>query len=253
MSVQACAELVRKGDPDRFLSVMATPPEAREALFPIYAFNLEVARAPWAASEPSLAEMRVQWWVDVLDEIIAGQEPRPHEVSTPLGNVATPAIARTLSETAEARRLDCDPGNQLGGDALEPYLSASSGALYWAAGQAVGVGPDQEEPLREIGYAAGLANWLRAVAVLQARGRQPLAQLDDAALVEMAQHAGARLRQARRSITGNARWVSRAAWLADRTLRSAAANPASVRNGSLHNPEILRRGLLLWRVVSGRP
>ena len=45
MSVEACAELVERGDPDRFRAIMAAPPEARAQLFPLYAFNLEVARA----------------------------------------------------------------------------------------------------------------------------------------------------------------------------------------------------------------
>ena len=44
MTLNACAELVRQGDPDRFLATMAAPPEARAKLFPLYAFNLEVAR-----------------------------------------------------------------------------------------------------------------------------------------------------------------------------------------------------------------
>ena len=45
MSLDACARLVERGDPDRFRVAMAAPPSAREALFPLYAFNLEVARA----------------------------------------------------------------------------------------------------------------------------------------------------------------------------------------------------------------
>ena len=47
MSVEACAALVARGDPDRFLSAMAAPVAARAVLFPLYAFNLEVAKAPW--------------------------------------------------------------------------------------------------------------------------------------------------------------------------------------------------------------
>jgi len=40
MSVQACADLVRRGDPDRVLATMAAPMAARAVLFPPYAFNL---------------------------------------------------------------------------------------------------------------------------------------------------------------------------------------------------------------------
>jgi 15-cis-phytoene synthase len=57
MTVNACAALVQRGDPDRFAAVMAAPVEARARLFVIYAWNLEVARAPWVTSEPLIAEM----------------------------------------------------------------------------------------------------------------------------------------------------------------------------------------------------
>ena len=80
MSLQASADLVRKGDPDRFLAAMAAPPAARRVLFPLYAFNVEVSRAPWLTSESMIAEMRLQWWRDVLEEIRAGGAVRRHEV-----------------------------------------------------------------------------------------------------------------------------------------------------------------------------
>jgi phytoene/squalene synthetase len=85
MSLQACAEMVERSDPDRFRVAMAAPPAAREVLFPLYAFNLEVARAPWRTREPMLAEMRLQWWGDVVESCAAGQTPPAHEVAGPLG------------------------------------------------------------------------------------------------------------------------------------------------------------------------
>jgi phytoene/squalene synthetase len=72
MSLEACADLLRRGDPDRFLAAMAAPPAARRVLLPLYAFNLEVARAPQVTAEPMIAEMRLQWWRDALAEIAAG-------------------------------------------------------------------------------------------------------------------------------------------------------------------------------------
>ncbi|PKP73045.1 MAG: phytoene synthase, partial [Alphaproteobacteria bacterium HGW-Alphaproteobacteria-6] len=49
MSLAACAEMVRAGDPDRFAATMAAAPAIRDRLWPLYAANLEIARAPWAA------------------------------------------------------------------------------------------------------------------------------------------------------------------------------------------------------------
>lgn len=56
----ACAGLVERGDPDRFRAVMAVPVAARRILFPIFAFNIEVSRAPWVTQETVIAEMRLQ-------------------------------------------------------------------------------------------------------------------------------------------------------------------------------------------------
>ena len=104
MSLAACAELVRRGDPDRFLAAMAAPPAARNVLFPLYAFNVEVSRAPWVTPEPLIAEMRLQWWRDALAEIAAGAPVRRHEVTTPLAAVLDAEGARLLDALVEARR-----------------------------------------------------------------------------------------------------------------------------------------------------
>ena len=55
--IAACAALVARGDPPRFRAAMAAPVAMRRLLFPLYAFNLEVARAPWVTQEPMIALM----------------------------------------------------------------------------------------------------------------------------------------------------------------------------------------------------
>ena len=106
MSFEACAGIVERGDPERFLAIMAAPVPARRVLFPIIAFNVEVARAPWVTQEPMIAEMRLQWWRDALDEIAEGKEVRKHAVTTPLAEVLTPHQARELDRLVAARRWD---------------------------------------------------------------------------------------------------------------------------------------------------
>ncbi|WP_262983172.1 squalene/phytoene synthase family protein [Paracoccus mutanolyticus] len=49
----------------------------------LYALNLELARAPLASAEPLIAEMRLQWWIERLEEIGAGAVPS-HELLGPL-------------------------------------------------------------------------------------------------------------------------------------------------------------------------
>ena len=86
MTLAACAAIVQRADPDRFMAVMAAPVAARAQLFPLAAFNVEVARAPWVTTAPLIAHMRLQWWQDAVEEIAAGKTPRKHEVVGPLVN-----------------------------------------------------------------------------------------------------------------------------------------------------------------------
>ena len=85
----ACAKLVERGDPLRFRAVMASPAALRPALFTLFAFNVEVARAPWITKEAMIAEMRLQWWHDALGEIANGDLVRRHEVVTSLAYFIT--------------------------------------------------------------------------------------------------------------------------------------------------------------------
>ena len=64
---------------------MLAPAAARPGLFALYAFNLEMARAPWVASEPALAAIRLAWWREALDEIYDGRPPRRHAVVAAAG------------------------------------------------------------------------------------------------------------------------------------------------------------------------
>ena len=82
-----CAALVERGDAERFAALMAAPVAARGPLAVLYAFNLEVARAPWVTKEPMIAEMRLQWWRDIVAEAAEGRPARAHEVAGPLSEL----------------------------------------------------------------------------------------------------------------------------------------------------------------------
>ncbi|MDX5592829.1 phytoene/squalene synthase family protein [Pseudovibrio sp. SPO723] len=61
-----CAEVVRKFDYPRYLSVLYAPREARDALMALYAFSSEIARVRELVREALPGEMRLQWWRDTL-------------------------------------------------------------------------------------------------------------------------------------------------------------------------------------------
>lgn len=84
--LEYCATEVRNFDPDRFLTVLFAPDHARDALFTLYAFNLEIAKIRESVSEPILAEIRFQWWRDLLEGIYSG-DSSPHPIVQPLQRV----------------------------------------------------------------------------------------------------------------------------------------------------------------------
>jgi phytoene synthase len=157
--------LVRRHDPDRFLTALFAPPERRDALLILYAFNHELARAREVASEPPLALIRLQWWRDIIEG-----EPRRHEVATALSEaIAAGALDRTLLlPLIEARESEAY-GDFETLDGWRAWLLAGAGGLAVAAAAALNA-PDPDL-LRPCGAAYGVAGLLRANAILAAQGR----------------------------------------------------------------------------------
>ena len=81
---EVIAALVRRHDPDRFLTALFAPADKRDTLLTLYAFNHELARAREVVSEPPLALIRLHWW----REVVEGAQRR-HEVAEPLSAALT--------------------------------------------------------------------------------------------------------------------------------------------------------------------
>ncbi len=251
--LNGCAALVERGDPWRFRAVMASPLAARRVLFPLYAFNVEVARAPWVTQEPMIAEMRLQWWRDVCDEIVQGQPVRRHEVATPLAAVLSPDDARLLDELVAARRWDIYKDAFQDAAHFDRYIDQTAGNLAWVAAKTLG--PADEEVVRGAACAAGIAAFLRAIPELEARGRIPLIDGTAAGLRDLAQAALARLAKARSRRGAVSAAARPALWHvapAARILNAAVRNPAAVGAGHLPDPVAIDRARLGIRVLTGR-
>ncbi|MBD1205795.1 MAG: squalene/phytoene synthase family protein [Rhodobacteraceae bacterium] len=255
MSVEACASLVERGDPDRFAAVMAAPGPLRGRLMVLYAFNLEVARAPWVTQEPMIVEMRLQWWRDVVAEAGAGKPARAHEVAGPLAQLIAEAglPVAVLDALIEARRWDVYREPFEDQAALAAYLEDTGGGLMWLAGRALGAEAAAEADLRAVGWAAGLAAFLRAVPELEARGRVPLVDGRAEAVAALAEAGLARLAGAQAGLRrmGRARAATIAAWQAAAILRQAGQQPGSVAAGALGQSEFARRWGLLRAGLRG--
>lgn len=236
-NLTACAQIVERGDPARFRTVMAAPLAAREKLFPLYAFNVEVSRAPWVTAEPMIAEMRLQWWRDVLAEIGAGGPVRRHEVATPLAAVLAPSDAHVLDEIISVRIWDCYKDSFDDAAHLERYLTCSSGHLMQVAATLLG---GDAAPARAAGFGLGVANWLRAIPALEASGRIPLVDGTPDGVRALAQQGLANLQSARRGFAKPALPAFWPATGAARVLKAAIRDPGRVAAGTLPEPGRMR-------------
>ncbi len=167
------AALVRRADPDRFLTALFAPPERREALLVLYAFNHEIARARTMVREPMMALIRLQWW----REVVEGTRRR-HEVAGPLGEAldagAIPAAPLRAMISGREREVE----EALDGADWVAWLGETEGALGDAAGLVLGADAPERGRLRALAVAYGAARVVRrggATGFVVAEGRRALA------------------------------------------------------------------------------
>ncbi|MTD99554.1 hypothetical protein GIY56_04555 [Paracoccus sp. YIM 132242] len=166
MTLEACTDLVRTQDPDRFGTVLVARPQDRPALLTFYALNLEIARAPFQSNEPILAEMRLQWWIDRLAEMGTGKAPPLHDVLTPLWE-AWGEDAGRIAPLAEARRHDCARQPFAAPEEVVAYVNDTAGRLMGLAAERLGVPAEAQGVVADQALGAGLTAWLRALPRLQ--------------------------------------------------------------------------------------
>jgi phytoene synthase len=166
------AAFARRHDPDRFLCTLFAPPEARETLFLLTAFNHELARARAATSNTMTGLIRLQWWRDVVEEAAAGSPPRRHEVAQPLAasirdGTLLPEELLALVDAREAEVEEEMPSH----DALLAFLRGSAGGYAVVAGRVLQAAPAAMPHLQAAGTAYGMAGVLRSIGIHAGQGR----------------------------------------------------------------------------------
>lgn len=169
-----CAGEVRAQDKDRYLAALFAPEDKRPHLMALYAFNLELARVPDLVSEPTLGEIRLQWWRETIEQMFAGQGV-DHPVARALSEtVAAARLPQATFETMiEARRFDLyrEPVPDIA--FLEGYAGETAAALIQLA--SVVLCGERAAATAEAAGHAGVAMTivaiLRAFALHRARGR----------------------------------------------------------------------------------
>lgn len=251
-----CAERVETGDPDRFLAAMAAPVPMRAGLLLLAAVNLEIARAPWASKEPLIAQMRLQFWRDVIE----GRAVAGHELAQPLLDLidGQNLSKELLLKMVDAR--DAEIGTQAPFDdtaALWRYFEDGAGALMALSLEAV-VSEDLSAARRDcavlLGSSLGLSNYLMAIPALEAAGRIPLPDGRPEGIAELAQEGLARFQRAKdglRDLPRTHRPAILSAWRVSAILTQAEKTPSRVAAGALGQSEFNRRGSLLWQSLLG--
>lgn len=169
---EACAEITRRYDYDRFLTVLFAPSERRGPLFALYAFNHEIAKVAETVTQPVMGQIRLQWWREAIDEIFGGT-PRRHEVVQALATVVRQSeLPRDLLDAMiDARELDLEPVPFASMRELENYADATSGHVMRLAARVLGAGDRFDVVARDAGLAYAQIGILRAVPFHAAAGR----------------------------------------------------------------------------------
>jgi 15-cis-phytoene synthase len=165
-----CSELVRTSDRDRFLATLFAPAGFRDALYALYAFNVEIARIPDLAREAMPGEIRLQWWREVLHGERGGEASASPVAAALLQTLERRRLAADkLVALIEARRFDLynEPMATLAD--LEDYAAGTSSALIATAAQILGV--DAAAAAHPAGIAYGVARVLGALPRHAAQGK----------------------------------------------------------------------------------
>jgi phytoene synthase len=172
-----CLDAVRRGDRDRYLTVLFASRERRRGLLALYAFNLEIARARESVSEPMLGRIRLQWWRESLDAIFADAAARPHPVAIGLAAaVKKHGLARDpLERMLAARERDMDASPIPDRSALLAYAEATTMPILDLASRIlepeITADTAIDRTLRPLAIGYALTGLLRAVPFHAAAGR----------------------------------------------------------------------------------
>jgi len=160
-NVTHCAALVRQADHDRYLAALFAPADKRDALFALYAFNIEISRIRNVVRETMAGEIRLQWWREVL-EGKRDSEVLAHPVAAALREVlARHAIApERLMTMIDAHQCDLYDDRIATLAEFDQYAVRTQSVLFALATEILDV---RAEGLADLTRPAGIAYAARNV------------------------------------------------------------------------------------------
>ena len=165
-----CAELIRNADRDRFIATLFASSQHRDALYALYAFDVEIGRVRDIAREAMPGEMRLQWWLEVLHGQRSGEATASPVAAAILNTIESYHLPLgEILELIEARRFDLynEPMTTIA--QLEDYATKTSSAVIGMAARILGT--DAAAMALPAGIAFSIARLLAAVPKHAARGQ----------------------------------------------------------------------------------
>ncbi len=162
----ACEASLKEGAPadrDAWLASLFAPQTARPHVQALYAFSREIARVPDIVSQPTLGEIRLQWWAEAIEGARAA-EAESHPVAAALFDTiekfSLPRAALIALIDARLFDLYADPMPSL--NDLEGYCGETQGVLMRLASLVLAAGDDPggADACGHAGVAIGVARLL---------------------------------------------------------------------------------------------
>lgn len=164
-----CARELKRLDPDRWLTCLFAPDDRRAGLFALYAFNSEIARARESVSQPMIGQIRLQWWREAWEGIVA-DKPRQHPVVLALHAHCRSLDQAQVQALIDSRERDMEDHPLSDMAALLAYAEGTSAPLMRLAAQQLDARTDRDQ-VRTAGTAYALTGILRATPHLAMHGR----------------------------------------------------------------------------------
>ncbi|ORY68548.1 Squalene/phytoene synthase [Pseudomassariella vexata] len=178
---QYCVEQLRKSDYDSYLIRNFVPRFRQDAYDALRAFNLELVRLPELVSNPTVGQMRMQFWRDAVNNTCAGRPPKEpimillHKVLTGLKETYTDHSPNSIKfwmlriiNTRE-KYMDNRPFTSMG--ALEEYAENTYSTLMYSTLAALPIQSMHVDHLAShIGKACGIVAVLRGIPILASPG-----------------------------------------------------------------------------------
>jgi hypothetical protein len=157
-----CEALVRAHDKDHYLASLFAPAERRPYLFALYAFALEIGRVKWLVNEPMAGTIRLQWWLEAIEGMRAGEAAAsPVMIALQDAAAQTGVALAPLAMAVEARQHELHGTPATGAAAAvfvvaAGFLGAEGDAIATAAARAAEavMFADSEPDLARVAYAA---------------------------------------------------------------------------------------------------